>query len=419
MRLGLVSFFFRVGIIFVVVSGSGGEKAFAAGYKIPEQSASALALSAAYVAHAQGAAAAYYNPANMVYGDDGTQSELSLSFIRLPPLQFSGTVGGLQANAASRSESVLLPNIHFVFAQHKAYRFGTSLVFPFGLSKRWDAPFQKLIAEEFTLKTIELDVSAGFLVHETFSIGGGIRGIYSEGRVKSDGAPSPSSRLTRDLKGDAFSPGYYLALSFRPIKNVVMAATYRSEVTPDLEGHATLSTSGSSSGTYNGPASVEVVLPATAQLATAMTYHKAVFEFVYERTYWGRYKSLDFEYDSTLTHPVLIGAFDDPIEKNWSDSDTYRFGLSYQYRPAILLMFGFAIDKSPVPEETLNFDIPDADAHIFSAGFSHRPNDKVRIAAGYLYAKKERRSISNSGKGIDGEFKSSAHILNASIAYFF
>ena len=40
---------------------------YSAGYKIPEQSLNAVALSAAYIANANGADAAYYNPANMVF----------------------------------------------------------------------------------------------------------------------------------------------------------------------------------------------------------------------------------------------------------------------------------------------------------------------------------------------------------------
>lgn len=397
---------------FLIVS-----KVAAAGYKIPEQSSSAVALSAAFVANAEGAAAVYYNPANMVFGGNGEEMELGLSFISLPPLRFSGSVLGAPADARSKEEAVLLPNFHYVFPQGKTFRFGISLSYPFGLSKRWDSPFQKLFAEEFTLKTIELNAVMAARVTDYFSVGGGLRGIYSEGTVKSDGAISPSTRVTREVEGDAFSPGYILALSYRPIKNIAMAATYRSEVIPNLEGRGKLSATGPLSGTYDGPASVEVVLPATAQLATAVTLQNAVFEFVYERTYWERYKSLDFAYDSTLNNPVLIGAFDDPVQKNWSDSNTYRMGFSYQYDPATVLMLGFAIDESPVPEETLNFETPDADAQVYSAGISHRANDKFRVAAGYLYAKKERRSVSNAE--IDGPFESSVHIINASISYFF
>lgn len=42
----------------------------AGGYKIPETSLNAVALSAANIAHSHGADAAYYNPANMVFMED-------------------------------------------------------------------------------------------------------------------------------------------------------------------------------------------------------------------------------------------------------------------------------------------------------------------------------------------------------------
>ncbi|WKW17271.1 hypothetical protein IXZ16_08735 [Campylobacter fetus subsp. fetus] len=42
----------------------------AAGYKIPEQSSDAVALSASNIAYSFGPDAAYYNPANMMYFED-------------------------------------------------------------------------------------------------------------------------------------------------------------------------------------------------------------------------------------------------------------------------------------------------------------------------------------------------------------
>ena len=44
--------------------------ALASGWRIPEQSVNSTALSAAYVANAHGADAAYFNPANMSFETD-------------------------------------------------------------------------------------------------------------------------------------------------------------------------------------------------------------------------------------------------------------------------------------------------------------------------------------------------------------
>jgi len=399
--------------------------AHAAGYKIPEQSGNAVALSSAYVANASGPDAAYYNPANMVWSRPGAAIEGSLNYIRLPKTEFRGTVKGLSASADSKSESFFLPNFHYISPKVGRIRFGLSLVYPFGLTRRWDTPFQKVTVEEFTLKTIELDLSAGYEVSKKIAIGAGIRGIYSDGTIKSDGVAviTPgASNLKRNLEGDDFSAGYYLALAYRPLKNLSFATTYRSEVTPELEGDAQLSAStvgGTPLGTYDGPASLEVVLPATFQLATAYTYHKSVFEFVYERTFWGAYKTLDVNYGNPLGSAVLSGVFDAPKARNYQNADTYRLGLTYHYSPEWTLLFGFGLDETPVPEKTLGFELPDADALFYSTGVRYQPSEKLSLALAYLLSDKESRKVSVNDGGIKGRFKSSVHLLNASVIYRF
>ena len=61
---------------------------FANGYKIPEQSLSGMALSAANVANAKGADASYYNPANMVFNSNKNSFELLMTYIHLPKVKF-------------------------------------------------------------------------------------------------------------------------------------------------------------------------------------------------------------------------------------------------------------------------------------------------------------------------------------------
>ncbi|PCJ57595.1 MAG: aromatic hydrocarbon degradation protein, partial [Planctomycetota bacterium] len=127
------------------------------------------------------------------------------------------------------------------------------------------------------------------------------------------------------------------------------------------------------------------------------------------------YRELDFEYVIPLTGS--LASFDTPVEKNYSNTQTYRFGLSYLYSSELTLMFGFGIDESPVPESTLNFELPDADAFIYSTGFKYHASKKVTFALAYLISQKKDRPISNTH--ISGIFESSAHLLNTSLIYIF
>ncbi len=402
-----------------------GGAAFAAGYRIPEQSLDAVALSGATVANAHGPSAGYNNPANMVWEAGEAAVEGNLSVIVLPGIRFRGTVKGNPANAESKSETAYLPNLHYISPKMGNARVGLSLVYPFGLSKRWDPLPQRAFFQEFTLKTIELDGSIGYLVSERLSVGGGLRVIHSEGIVKGNGSATlsalgPGSRnFTRDLKGDDFSYGYYLAITAKPVKKIVMAVTYRSQVTAELEGNAKISASGPGGESYDGPGTVDVVLPASLQVASALRHKKTVLELVFERTYWHRYKTLDFEYGRPLNSLVLGAVFDAPTPKNWQDADTYRFGFTYRHSNALSWMLGFAIDETPVPKQTLNFEIPDSDALVYSTGITYRPNVRTRVSLAYLYSKKEDRQVTNNANGINGNFELSGQLISLSFVRAF
>jgi long-chain fatty acid transport protein len=381
----------------------------ASGYRIPEQSLNSVALSAAYVAGANGADASYYNPANMSFMENGAFTEVAMTYINLPKVNYTDALSS--RNGDSKEEQFLMPNLHYVSPKMGDWRYGLSITAPAGLSKRWDEAYPKRSAEEFTLKVIEVNPTASYLVSDQVSLGFGLRGVYTDGVVKSNA----SNVITRDLTGDSIDFGYNLALSYKPIKDLTLAATYRSKVDLTVEGDATLSYLGT---TYNNiGASVKIPLPASLALAAAYTIDKTTLEFVYERTYWSAYKNLDFNYDTTL-NAGATAVFDNPIAKNWKDSNAYRIGVSHQWSDTLKLMAGFAIDKSPVPSSTLGFELPDSDAKLYSVGFEYKVTQNLKMGLAYLYDDKEDRTVSNGT--VNGKFTdSSAHLLTASFKYKF
>ena len=89
----------------------------AGGYKVPELSLNAVALSSANVAHTTGADAAYYNPANMVFMKNEQSLEVDLTYIGLDATNYKGTAafsGAIQYDINAKSETFLAPSIHYV-----------------------------------------------------------------------------------------------------------------------------------------------------------------------------------------------------------------------------------------------------------------------------------------------------------------
>jgi long-chain fatty acid transport protein len=383
----------------------------ASGYKIPEQSLNATALSAANVAAAHGADASYYNPANMVFNDDKSLLELHLMYIHLPSITFTHA-SDASKNGESKKEHFFIPTLHYVSPDQGDWRYGLSITAPAGLSKRWDTPEQKTSAEEFTLKTVEINPTLAYKVSENFSIGGGVRAVYAEGVVKSDGLVAPGNVAKRDLEGNTFDYGYNLALTYRTTDDLRLSATYRSHIELDIEGNAKLYKN--SVLHHDTDTSVKIHIPAAASLALAYDVTpKTTAEFVAERTYWSVYENLDFEYSDTITDPVLKASFDDPKAKDWKDTNAYRLGVTHRYSDDLTLMVGYLKDKSPIPNHTLAYELPGSDTTSYSGGFLYKLNENKSIGFAYLYADKKDRD--NSTK-VSGNFTdNSVHL--ASIAY--
>jgi long-chain fatty acid transport protein len=407
----------------------------AGGYKIPETSLNGVALSAANIAHNKSADAAYYNPANMVFMEDENHMEADLTYIGLDAINYKGSIITPKSSTVvpgqdlnSESENFLIPSIHYVSGKAGETRIGLSICAPGGLSKRWSEEPAKTSAEEFTLQIVEINPTVAIPINDKVSFAFGFRILHTSGVVKSNGtseihSSGATSVISRDMTGDSIDYGYNFALAYKPTSDLEMAFTYRSQVNLTVEGDATLSSTavgglGIPAGAYDGIASVTVPLPATASLAFAYTLpSKTTVEFVYERNMWSAYKNLDFDYDGTVTNPILSSAFDESKEKNWKDTNAFRLGIT-QELDNMTLMGGMVYDESPVPETTIGFELPDSNSFSVSLGGRYQINDKLDIGLSALYSMRESRTVKNDS--LDGEFSSgNVLIVSTGLGYKF
>jgi len=386
--------------------------AMAAGYKLPETSTNATALSAAYVANADGADASYYNPAGMALNADGGAIRGDLTLVHLPSINFNGTQNpplappGTDASDSSKTENILVPTMHYVSPYVGDARFGLSIVVPGGLSKRWGG-YGARSAEEFSLRTIEVNPTVGYRISDQLAVGAGVRMVYSDGVVRST---IPGS-IFRDLEGDSVDFGYNLAVHYEPTDTLAFAATYRSKVDLTVEGHARL---GSGPATlYDNGARVTVPLPAALAIAAAFDIHRdTTIEFVFERTYWSAYEKLDFQYDAPVP-PPLVPFFATPIPKDWKDVNTYRLGLTHRLDDTWTLMAGFALDESPAPPQTIGFELPESDGKIFSLGARYRASNNLEIGGAVLYTVREDLHLNSADNdnALTGTFSDAGALL--------
>ncbi len=389
--------------------------ALASGYRIPEQSVNSTAQAGAYVASTAGPDASYFNPANMAWLENRWQMEADLTYIDLPSVTYTDRTTSAN-NGDSLNEEFLLPHLFVVSPDYGRFRFGFAVTNPAGLSKRWDDPFAQQSAKDFTLRVTEANPTVSYRINDYLAVAGGVRFIYASGEVRSFRSLGGGLVASRDLEGDTTEWGYNLAVTAKPTPAWTLAATYRSEIDLDLEGDAVLL---AAVAPYSGYATVRVPVPAVLSLATSYTFGRTTVELDYDKTFWNAYNQLDFNYSQPLTGYLL--GFDTPVAKNWVNAEAYRIGVSHQVNDQWTLMAGFAIDRTPVPDNTLGFELPDSDSKIYACGARYRWNDRLELGIAYLYNDKESRTVpAGSNATIDGTFSDGgARLLTLAARYTF
>ncbi len=377
--------------------------ALASGYRIPEQSVDSTAKAGANVASASRADAAYYNPANMSWLSDGWQAQADLTYIHLTPISYED-YRSPYFDAESEDENFLLPTGFLVSPFYGDFRFGLSITAPYGLAKRWNDPYPRATAQEFSITVMDFNPTVSYKINDMVSISGGPRLVYSEARVETD-ARYVGTPAVMTVDGDTTEWGYNLAVAVKPSEELNFSATYRSNVDLDFEGDVDLYL-GRTLPTRDG----EVSIPAPAVLTLAAAFEPVealTVELSWDRTFWSEYEELDFDF-----FPAVGSPFETPKTKDWDDSSAYRIGLSYQLDETWTLMGGIAYDETPVPKETIGFELPDSDAWLFSVGTQYKVNEKMDVGMALLYDYKEEREVTVTPLGTAyGEFTDASAIL--------
>jgi long-chain fatty acid transport protein len=400
--------------------------AFCAGFQIPNQSLRAIGIAGANIAYTPGPDSAYYNPANMSFLEDRWAIETSLTTLWLPEINYKDN-RDQSLDGTSDFELFFLPQIHLASKEYSDFRFGFALTYPYGLAKSWDQPYPAATARHFSLFVAEANPSLAYAVSDTFSLAAGIRFIYSEGEVENGvtnppfAALNPLTKLDRDVSADDFAAGYNLAATFRPLPQWRLAATYRSQVDLELAGDASLIALAGTIpiASYQGGGQLPLTLPAVFSLASSYSFADLTVEIAWSRTFWSEIRELDFSYDQSFLGTAFDG-FDRPVRKEWRDSDALRFGITYTLSERFTTTLGFAIDNTPIPEDTLGFELPDSDAYMYGLGFQYKKSDRLTMGISYMYYQTTSRTVSNlpvAGlPGIDGEFSDGgAHAVTVGV----
>lgn len=433
--------------------------AVAAGLKVNEQGAKAMAMGNAFTAQADDPSALFYNPAGIAFLT-GTQVSLGSTIIYVPSTEFTGTtplsgdapngIGSTPVYEKSKNDIFIAPAMYATYSFETvplSLGFAINAIYP--LAKSWDDSsvfrnqimniavkpinFQPTVA--YRLDSLNLAVAAG--VDVTHAIVSMQTMPYFADSANSAGSPNNKAYEAglMGLDGTATDVGYNFGLKWKPLPNLSFGAAYRSEIDLHIKGDAnflatspagfsaigmtTGATSAYSRSRAVSTVSTTIVLPDSIALGVAwQPTDKLTLEFDAERTGWSSMKKLEFTFDS----PQFNNFNNKPKTLDWKDVWCYKAGGQYALNKNLDLRIGYMYDKNPIPDSSLGPLLPDADRHSFSIGQGIH-NDIASLDLAYMWTHFMDRTVSNQDMtnllGANGTYKSDVHLFGASITVKF
>ena len=418
----------------IIAAGSVGaaNHAFAAGFALPETSSAGVGLANALVANPEEIGAFSYNPAAMGFHDT---SSVALGAIMIGPSFSVETASG--KNDSEGADWVAGPMIQAALRVNDDWRIGFGVTAPFGLETRWaDGTFPALsgtvqipvpppldpnvpLGQPTTSKLEILDFSptAAYRVNGNLSLSAGLNVYW----VKSAQLDSTAGGLS----GDGTDLGFNLSALYR-YEAFSVGAAFRSAATIGLEGDyrpysQTLVAIGRLPPAQS--AEVDLDLPWRFQLGVRYEITDALaVEVDWTRTGWSEFSKLEVK--GKRTGQVIFTDTND-----WSDSNAYRIGVTYQVLPETQLRFGYSYDQTGQSDDHFSARVPDNDRQLFGIGIAQTIGDGLSVEAGYMYVKandrKFRGSIPYTGEGINGttalngDYEMDAHLIGIEVSKTF
>lgn len=408
----------KVFLSMLLLSGVG-STAFAGGFQLNLQGLRQLAMGGTGAAHVWDASTIFYNPAG-ISQLEGFQAYASVVGVN-PSMKY------IQTPATSYSyEGVnkwFTPfNVYVGGPIKKDSKLGVGLSVntPFGSGTEWPDDWAgRYLSRQIDLMSVFIQPSVSYKINEMFSVGGGF--VYSFGNVKLRQAMPVQFQDGSDgearLKGNANGMGYNLGLYVKPISSLEVGLTYRSQVKMSVKkGDAEFTVPASLSTAFpNTHFSASLPLPSVVSLGlsyelTANLRVQAEVNYVN----WKAYDTLKFDYvDNT---PQLE---DTKAPRLYANRAAFRLGAHYQIGNKVEAMIGGAYDPSPVVDNYVSPELPDANRLVGSFGVGYKPLEKMSILAAVEFVTSQKREAWYAPGNFGGKYQSKAFNIGLGVSYNF
>ncbi len=422
-------------ILAVVVSLYAATPVLGAGFSIFEQGAAATGMAMAFTARADDPSAVFYNPAGIAQLD-GTHLSIGATLIA-PEAEMKDPYG---RTWESDSQVFVPPTLYATHKFSDVFSLGFGVGAYYGLGMKWDNNedfIYRTLVNEVNIESLYFNPVGAFSFGEHFSVAAGLYYVRSEVDYSASiDLTQLSAMLSQQLgttitlpegelklEGDNDSGDYGFNLGFQARFNPWrFGLTYRSEVECAYEGDASFKVTPTGYGSQidaivagilpDTKGSTSITMPASASLGVAYDVTEALsVEFDINWMDWSSYQSLDLNFENPTTP-------DKSQPKHWEDVYSYRLGTRYLVTEAFEMYAGYLYDETPIPDETLDPILPDANRHSVQLGAGYRLGS-VMIQASYMALFFEDRETTTNELGVNGDYKSFSHLLGMQLSYAF
>jgi long-chain fatty acid transport protein len=390
-----------------------GRSVLALGFANPDQDARATGQGEAFVAQADDASAAYYNPAGLtqLHGTEITSG----FFLSFPDSRLAGTGSGGEMNTWAK-----LPQFYVATdfgLTNSPWRFALGCDIPFGDAANFSntGPFRYIVTESM-MAVVNIQPTVAYQVNDKLSLGAGVNIYYSEIDQKNQaylvpdfGPGTPDGHFHFNGSGQAI--GATAGLMWKVFPELTLGITYHSPFSISYTGNAQLNLGGSG-GVSQGPAQLAINFPQS--VACGLAWRPIPPWKLEGDVQWTDWATLD---KVTIAAPNT--AFNNTsIPFHYQDSWYYEFGTQYEIDPHWTVRGGYIYSQNSVPNSGFSPTVPDSNRQVFSLGLGYAFNPqlcshplRVTVDLVYQYSLSQDRNVTiplGNGTSQSGTWKSDA-----------
>jgi long-chain fatty acid transport protein len=384
--------------------------ASAAGFALPEQSASAMGMSSAFVAQSDDASAVWYNPAGMTQLN-GINVMAGAVFI-YPTFSHDNSDG--TTDTAARN--IHVPALFYTtFKLDDRFSLGFGINNPFGLATNWSPTSEtNQVAALTQLIVTEFNPNIAFKITDKLSIAAGVTYVYVDATLANIQALGGPFTTPAQLNGWGYGWGGNAGILYKITDNVSTGFSYRSRMKVDMTGNAwVVAIPGVFPGAF-GNASSSITLPDLFTWGFSIKPSEKLT------------LNADLGYTMWSTFDTLIVTSNNPQLNNksyphqWRDVFDLRIGGQYKLTDNWKLRAGLQYDQNPVPDHYFETRVPDSDRYGVSIGTGYALGN-LTVDVAYTYLLFETRNVANSyyGQTVNGTYNTDASVFGVSFAYKF